>query len=264
MVGGIIVENGVDHFTRTGSVSLSEIKVITFDFWGTLYFGGNSKPLRMKRMLNVMRANGYDITEEQLQEADYSVGTMWEHTWRVQHRTLVASEWLELLLERLDTKLPSSDSEALAIYFNEAIFDLDPPVQLVEHAPDVLARLALRYRLGIISDTGLSNGEVLRRLLQRDGIIDHFSCLSFSDETGVSKPHRAAFQRTLDCLDAQPQEAVHIGDLSRTDIAGAREMGMRAVRFTGVDDDGDDAAVPSAIASNFIEFEQLVYEWDRN
>ena len=34
-----------------------------------------------------------------------------------------------------------------------------------------------------------------------------------------------------------PAEAAHIGDLRRTDIAGARAMGMTAVRYTGVFDD---------------------------
>lgn len=241
---------------------MSSIKAITFDFWGTLYFGASSKALRMQRLLEMLSTNGYAVTEEQLQEADHAVGLVWEHTWRVKHQTLVATEWLTLLLERLEAQLSAPDSEALSTYFNEAIFDLDPPVQLVAHVAEALPRLARRYRLAIISDTGLSNGAVLRRLLQRDGVLDYFNCLSFSDETGVSKPHREAFQRTLDCLGVQAQEAIHIGDLSRTDIAGARAMGMRAVRFTGVDDDGDAAATPHAIVNSFIEFEQLIYAWD--
>ena len=34
-----------------------------------------------------------------------------------------------------------------------------------------------------------------------------------------------------------PAEAAHIGDLRRTDVAGARGIGMRAVRYRGVFDD---------------------------
>jgi FMN phosphatase YigB (HAD superfamily) len=35
---------------------------------------------------------------------------------------------------------------------------------------------------------------------------------------------------------------VHVGDLRRTDVAGARDMGMHAARFKGVHDDLSDAS----------------------
>jgi putative hydrolase of the HAD superfamily len=36
-----------------------------------------------------------------------------------------------------------------------------------------------------------------------------------------------------------PSTVVHVGDLRRTDVAGARALGMATVRFRGVvDDDG--------------------------
>ena len=38
-------------------------------------------------------------------------------------------------------------------------------------------------------------------------------------------------------LGAEPADAVHIGDLRRTDIAGARAFGMGSVRYRGLADD---------------------------
>ncbi len=46
------------------------------------------------------------------------------------------------------------------------------------------------------------------------------------------------FRHALDGLGGvDPTEAAHVGDLRRTDIAGARAAGMVAVRYTGVADD---------------------------
>jgi putative hydrolase of the HAD superfamily len=58
--------------------------------------------------------------------------------------------------------------------------------------------------------------------------------LTFSDEAGRAKPHRELFHRTAQSLAAGPGEMVHVGDLERTDIIGAKEAGYRAIRFTGI------------------------------
>jgi FMN phosphatase YigB (HAD superfamily) len=34
-----------------------------------------------------------------------------------------------------------------------------------------------------------------------------------------------------------PANAAHVGDMRRTDVAGARALGMRAIRFRGFSDD---------------------------
>jgi FMN phosphatase YigB (HAD superfamily) len=35
----------------------------------------------------------------------------------------------------------------------------------------------------------------------------------------------------MELLDVSPSEAVHIGDIERTDVAGALAVGMRAIRL---------------------------------
>jgi putative hydrolase of the HAD superfamily len=46
------------------------------------------------------------------------------------------------------------------------------------------------------------------------------------------------FHAALDATGAEPGRAIHIGDLRRTDVAGARAVGMGTIRFAGVHDDG--------------------------
>ena len=50
-------------------------------------------------------------------------------------------------------------------------------------------------------------------------------------------------------------EAVHVGDLKFTDVAGARSAGMRVVRFTGCADDLEDGPEADAVISSHAELE---------
>ncbi|HET6793634.1 MAG TPA: HAD-IA family hydrolase, partial [Acidimicrobiales bacterium] len=93
-------------------------------------------------------------------------------------------------------------------------------------------------RLGIICDVGMTPSVTLRAHLDRAGLLGLFDHWSFSDEVGVYKPDARIFRHALDGLGGvEPAEAAHIGDLRRTDIAGALAMGMTAVRYMGVNDD---------------------------
>jgi putative hydrolase of the HAD superfamily len=61
--------------------------------------------------------------------------------------------------------------------------------------------------------------------------------LVFSDEAGVPKPNRRVFELALGPLGVHPERALHVGDLRRTDVAGARALGMRSVRIRAHYDD---------------------------
>ena len=88
-----------------------------------------------------------------------------------------------------------------------------------------------RGPLAIISDTAFSPGSVLKQLMERDGIARYFDHYIFSDETGVAKPHPDAFHKALDGLGGTPEKGVHIGDIERTDILGAKGVGMEAILY---------------------------------
>ncbi|MEC8872469.1 MAG: HAD family hydrolase, partial [Actinomycetota bacterium] len=64
---------------------------------------------------------------------------------------------------------------------------------------------------------------------------------AFSDEVGVYKPDPAIFLAAMDGLGVDdPASVTHVGDLKRTDVAGARALGMATVRFRGALDDLED------------------------
>jgi putative hydrolase of the HAD superfamily len=112
-------------------------------------------------------------------------------------------------------------------------------VELTPGLPGVLEALDdAGLRIGIVCDVGLTPSLVLLEFLERHKVLHHFDHWSFSDEVGVYKPDPAIFRHALDGLGVgDPAQAVHIGDLRRTDVAGARNAGMTAVRYRGVADD---------------------------
>ncbi len=89
--------------------------------------------------------------------------------------------------------------------------------------------LSPRYKMAIVSDSGITPGRFVRQVLRELEILGYFESTVFSDEVGFCKPNRVMFERALGELGVGPREAVHVGDLLHTDVAGAKAMGMKAV-----------------------------------
>jgi len=69
----------------------------------------------------------------------------------------------------------------------------------------------------------------------------------------------------LDRLAVPPHEAVHVGDRLRTDVAGARSVGMRTVRYAGIRDEPDDAYPDAdAVIQTHGDLEAVLGEWERD
>jgi putative hydrolase of the HAD superfamily len=61
----------------------------------------------------------------------------------------------------------------------------------------------------------------------------YFGGMAFSDEVGVSKPQAAMYEEAARQLGVKPCELLHLGDLERTDVTGAKAVGAKAALFTG-------------------------------
>jgi putative hydrolase of the HAD superfamily len=93
-------------------------------------------------------------------------------------------------------------------------------------AKAVLGRLKSKgWKLGLISNTGRTSGDYLRKVLQGQGVFELLDAFFFSDEQGVRKPHRTAFTATLDRLKVKPEESFHLGDSWEADVVGAQTAG---------------------------------------
>lgn len=211
------------------------IKVVTFDFWGTLYYNKISlKHERKDRIQTMFSRCGIEIPDTQVYQAMERTWVLWDEIWRKEHRTLAVHEFLDLVFNELKVKLPTDETNELCELLQQAIFT--PNTSPVDHVVEVVATLSTTKRLGIISDTGVASGRYLRQLIERDHP-SRFSFGLYSDELGMSKPEQGIFQKVLDMNGCSPKEVLHIGDLQYTDVIGAQKAGMHTVRYAGIRDE---------------------------
>jgi len=232
------------------------LRAVTFDYWGTLYQGDFVRPYRLALLGDALRQAGQPRTPEELQSAYAHCWQVFDRVWKQEQRSMPIEEWLREILSFLKAYIPEDTQARLHRSVQEAL--LEHPPKLIPGVAEVLPRLAQHYRLGVISDVGLTPGRVLRELLRRDGLARFFSTMTFSDEVGATKPRPEVFERTLGALDAAPAEAAHVGDLPETDLVGARAVGMKAVLFLGVSGREDGRELADGVFSDYRELEEIL------
>ncbi len=213
------------------------IEAVTFDFWNTLVHEvADKRDDRTHAWSQLLLNAGYDVDDARLRAA---VEAGW-HAYVIRWTDNVpfgAAEVIEVVLDVLGIASTSELSGAMLEVVIDPPVDAYPPLN-----PNVGVTLeALRnagVKIGIICDVGLTPSPILRRHLQVQGVLDYFDHWAFSDEVGVYKPDAKIFRYALDGLGGvAPEHAAHVGDLRRTDIVGAKAMGMTAVRYRGISDD---------------------------
>ena len=218
-------------------------QAVTIDCWSTLIQDvdwGQTMLLRRRFLVRIADRYGISLSEDRAAELIESSWQEHVSAWRRGeiYGPTGASRWI---LSSIGLPTPASDvgAEHLADELAAALEDATTEVgtTVVEgavEAVDTLRKAGIPTALAC--DTGFTPARHIRTFLRDHGIVlDHYF---FSDEVGSPKPFAPIFQAALDATGASPNQAVHIGDLRRTDIAGARAMGMATIRFTGVHDDG--------------------------
>lgn len=220
------------------------IAAVTFDFWNTIARvpTGAMTEARERAVAAACESNEVAVEAELLTRSLQQLGLDWERSWAKGHH-LHPRDAAESLVRALGVEGAAREMVA------EAFLGAGREVEL-ELAPDIGACLEAlsgrEVRLGIVCDVGFSGGELLRELLDREGLLDHFSGWAFSDEVGHYKPAPQIFEAALGALGAEPANALHVGDLRRTDVAGAAAHGMRTARYRGMNDDGTSDRGPEA------------------
>jgi putative hydrolase of the HAD superfamily len=236
----------------TGSTPARRHDAVTFDFWNTCCVAdaATTGSLRVDAWAAVAHERAIPVGRELLAGV-LAIAAERHHEGWLANEPFDADDALLVAGEILGPALGPGDLEALRAAWLDSARGRD--IAMVEGLPDVLAALAdAGIAIGVVCDVGLTPSVVLREYLADHGVLGHFGHLAFSDEVGVHKPHPAIFRAALDGLGvADPRRALHVGDLVRTDIAGARALGMTAVRFRGVADDPD-AADPAAVAADAV------------
>jgi putative hydrolase of the HAD superfamily len=203
------------------------IEAVTFDLWDTLVYMRNYGEFRLLALNRLLMVNGIFLDDDELNEA-YMAG--WRHSSHVirteGNRHVQTAEIVDRVLSEVGLVDPPNRDEIVRMY-EEAVL-MDPP-RLKEGVTETLAALHGRYRLGLVSVTGVSAGRLMRGILERQRVLGCFEALAFSDEVGYVKPDPRLFMAALEELGVEPEKAAHVGDSVKSDVFGAKNAGMKTV-----------------------------------
>lgn len=215
---------------------------VTFDFWNTLILE-TGEVLEVRRALwsEALGSAGFAVSDDQLTAA-FRVGwDRFDERWRANQPSDAIGVTADVV-EALDLPLPPTLVDELGARYLEAS-ELTPR-SLLPEVEETLDRLrGLGLGVGVVCDVGTVPSSRLRAWLDELGVLHLIDHCSFSDEVGVYKPHATIFEHALAGVGAsEPGRVAHVGDLKRTDVAGARAMGMTSVRYRGGREDTEEGA----------------------
>ncbi|MEX2586526.1 MAG: HAD family hydrolase [Actinomycetota bacterium] len=219
-------------------------RAVTFDCWSTLISDSNWEQTMRRRqeaLVSIAGKGGIELTPE---SAQVLIDAAWQQhvaSWRNGgvFGARGAADWIwaqpeMALADDPDHALRDELADRLALAIEDATTGEGTYV-LPGAAEAIEAIKRAGVATALVCDIGFTPARFVRKFLPNHNIeLDHYF---FSDEVGAPKPLPAIFEAALAATGAQPDQAVHIGDLRRTDIAGARNAGMASLRYTGIHDD---------------------------
>lgn len=127
------------------------------------------------------------------------------------------------IIEQIGGRGPLVDACAREIYDEWAACQ---HFELYDDVPGVLRELARSgIRIGLISNSH----RCLASFQSHFELEDVISATVSSSEHGYMKPHPSIFTAALQLVDAEPTDAVMVGDSLAHDVEGALRAGMRAI-----------------------------------
>ena len=185
------------------------ISALIFDAWGTL-FRNATEEAPLDAMNRYLGKTFYDpeylAAFEDVASLD-SVGDLDAST--------------RLLLNRIHHPCDDETVNTVAGYMRQA-FTSD--VVMYDDARETLPVLKKKYKIGLISNSGILSAQNLRSRFPLDTMFDQ---VFFSYETKCLKPRPEIFHRMLDLLGiSDPQSAAYIGDHPIIDVSGATAAGL--------------------------------------
>jgi putative hydrolase of the HAD superfamily len=122
-------------------------------------------------------------------------------------------------------------------------------------AEPVLKKLQERYKLAIVS-----NGptDLQMEKLEGSGLAGYFDAVVIAGQIGIAKPDTRIFEAVLEKLELKAEQAIMVGNRLATDIGGAQQAGIKAIRLNRDKKEGDNIAKPDYEISNLNELYSIL------
>jgi putative hydrolase of the HAD superfamily len=239
------------------------IEAITFDLWNTLFHNISYTNARKELIKQLLNKNGFHISDTRLHRAFNNNFNFLNPRFKTtQYRHIYTQTRIKNMFQELEVDFNPTIIAEINNSFGNLMLS-NPPL-LRKGVFDTLSELSSNYNIGLISDTGITPGRIIREVLNDYSILGFFDVTVFSDETGYYKPHPIAFKTALSYLDCFPINAVHVGDLLATDIKGAVEYNMRAVWIRDPQTMNPGEVLPDYEISEIPEILDVILKLDKN
>ena len=233
------------------------IEAITFDLWNTLFKNISYTDRRKGLIKNFLEKNGLEISNAHLNQVFNSNFNFLNPQFKtMQFKHIYTQTRINNMFDELKIELKIEEGEEINNLF-EALMLTNPPT-LKKGVFNTLRTLSVDYNIGMISDTGITPGRIIREVLEDYNILDFFDVTVFSDETGFYKPHPIAFKTALSNLKCSPRNAIHVGDLLDTDIKGAIDYQMQAVWIRDPQTQNPSSIIPDYEISEIPEILEII------
>jgi len=194
-------------------VSLGIIKAVTFDAGGTLI-----EPFPSVGHVYAAVAAEFGLSDMTPEELNSSFTTAWKKRHPFDYSM---AHWQKLVEQTFEAPLPKGLFERIYERFEKG-----SAWRVYKDVQETLRELRDRgLKLAVISNWD----DRLLNLLQSLGIAQYLDATVLSVQVGATKPAAAIFQRTLQLLNVDASQALHVGDSYSEDIVGAEACGMQGV-----------------------------------
>lgn len=203
------------------------IKVISFDFYGTLV---TWMPSGEQIQLQAAKAEGFQLDTTNIDAAYAAADRYLELENAIMPISMRSSskkkqvfvEYERVLLVSLNARVTSRKAQKIW----ERVEATPKKLTSYQGARSVLESLiAKNLKIGIISNIG----QGLSELMESSGLGNLANFLVSSGEVGYSKPHPAIFEAAIRVFGVDPSEIIHVGDSIEGDVNGAIASGIHAV-----------------------------------
>ncbi|HEU5432715.1 MAG TPA: HAD-IA family hydrolase [Thermomicrobiales bacterium] len=213
--------------------AIRPIRLVTFDLYDTLI---ELRPPRWERLAAACRSIGLEADPLVLRAADRvseDFYTVENGRLPIRDRPVAAQQAFRVELMRrwlAAAGLPHDRETAQTLrdaYLSE--FDETPNYRHYRLFDDVMPALR-RLRSGGVKTAVVSNADAdVTVICVHFAFADLMDLIVTSALVGYEKPDSRTFHAALDPLGIAPAHALHIGDQPKSDVAGALDIGMRAI-----------------------------------
>jgi 2-haloalkanoic acid dehalogenase type II len=212
---------------ETEALRMGTVHALSFDLDGTLLDGSRWQEIIIGTCRQIAAAQpGLDAAR--LFHANTEVWEGYfpeaEEKWALgilDGRAVTLEAWRRTLLAC------GSDDESSAQFAAETYLrNRREGLRLFDDVREAFSLLKARLSLALVTN-GASDTQ--REALRTLGLEQEFGAVVISGEVGITKPDASIFVMALDKLGVDPENAWHVGDSLRTDVAGAQRAGLTSV-----------------------------------